>query len=239
MILRELYDYAMEIADQLPPDGMELKEIEFVIVISKNGDFRRIESKRIDKTHCGQFCVAKSVIRTSSPKANTLWDNAKFVLGIGDTDGEYSRLFTERIRELSSLNPDDTSLTALVQFYDLPSEKRMDVMSADPLYEDMLNKSGANISFRIEGDNCLIAENSESLVGFERADENVIEGRCLVTGKHSRLVRTITPTPLPDNSPMAALVSFQKHSGYDSYGKSQAYNYGAQNEALHEEVGRF
>ena len=40
----------------------------------------------------------------------------------------------------------------------------------------------------------------------------------------SPIVRTTTPTPLPDNSPMAALVAFQVKSGYDSYGKSQAFN---------------
>lgn len=48
--------------------------------------------------------------------------------------------------------------------------------------------------------------------------------RCLITGKFGPIVRTTTPTPLPDNSPMAALVAFQVNSGYDSYGKSQAYN---------------
>lgn len=54
--------------------------------------------------------------------------------------------------------------------------------------------------------------------------DNSESGRCLVTGVKGPLVRTTTPTPLPDNSPMAALVAFQVNSGYDSYGKSQAYN---------------
>ena len=49
MILKSLYDYAQVAKDKLPKEGMEWKEIEFVIVIDREGRFVRFESKRIDK----------------------------------------------------------------------------------------------------------------------------------------------------------------------------------------------
>ena len=73
MILQKLYEYYNRLGT-LPPPGSELKEIEYVIVIDKNGEFKRFESKRIDKKKCASFIVPKGVGRTSAAKSNTLWD---------------------------------------------------------------------------------------------------------------------------------------------------------------------
>ena len=57
MILKALYDYYHR-SGNLPIMGMELKEIGFIIVIDKCGNFLRFEDRRIDKkcrTPCG--CV--------------------------------------------------------------------------------------------------------------------------------------------------------------------------------------
>ncbi|MDE6076247.1 MAG: type I-C CRISPR-associated protein Cas8c/Csd1, partial [Muribaculaceae bacterium] len=75
MILKSLYDYAQANSNLLPPPGMEWKEIEFVIVIDSEGNFKRFESKRIDKKRCERFLVAKTVKRASAPISNILWDN--------------------------------------------------------------------------------------------------------------------------------------------------------------------
>ena len=58
MILNALYDYAYSAKD-IPARGTELKEIEYVVVIDRNGRFLRFESKRINKRQCMQFLVAK------------------------------------------------------------------------------------------------------------------------------------------------------------------------------------
>lgn len=225
MILQRLYDYAHDMADKIPPRGMDFKEIEFVVVIDSGGRFLRLESKRIDKRRCAKFCVAKGVSRTSNPKANTLWDNGKYVLGIGDERLECYGLFAERIRQIATFYPDDISINALVKFYNTPRLELVRQMEVDPLFEDVKNSAGSNISFRLESEDCLIAEKQEL---FGRLDdeknEESPEDICLVTGRRSPIVRTMTPTPIPGNSPMAALVAFQVGSGYDSYGKSQAYN---------------
>ena len=48
MILKALYDYYNR-CNNLPASGMEEKEIGFVIVISKEGNFVRFEDCRIDE----------------------------------------------------------------------------------------------------------------------------------------------------------------------------------------------
>lgn len=48
MILKALYDYYNR-CDNLPPKGMEDKEIGFILVLSTDGRFLRFEDCRIDK----------------------------------------------------------------------------------------------------------------------------------------------------------------------------------------------
>ena len=74
MILKALYDYYHRSGD-LPVLGMELKEIGFIIVIDKYGNFLRFEDRRIDKKSAQKFLVKKSVGRSSAPVANYLYDN--------------------------------------------------------------------------------------------------------------------------------------------------------------------
>ncbi len=100
MILRRLYEYALSLGDEIPPMGMELKEIEYVVVIDHNGHFVRFESKRIDKRRCASFLVSKAVSRTSAPKTNTLWDNGKYVFGFEKSHEKYHSLFVERVKEI-------------------------------------------------------------------------------------------------------------------------------------------
>ena len=83
MILKALYDYYYRSGD-LPVLGMELKEIGFIIVIDKSGNFLRFEDRRIDKKSAQKFLVKKSVGRSSAPVANYLYDNGQYVFGYSD-----------------------------------------------------------------------------------------------------------------------------------------------------------
>ena len=58
MILKALYDYYRRCED-LPAFGMEQKEIGFIIVIDRNGNFLRFEDRRIDRKSAQQFLVKK------------------------------------------------------------------------------------------------------------------------------------------------------------------------------------
>ncbi len=225
MILKSLYDYAQSRSGAIPPRGMERKEIEFVIVIDSEGRFKRFEHKRIDKKQCVSFLVAKGVKRTSAAKSNILWDNGKYILGKDDKNGKCNALFIEIVKEIAARHPEDTSIRAVQKYYTQPEPDREEKMAADPLYPTVEESLSANFSFRYESDDMLIVEKKylfEHMLGETSEDSE--SGRCLVTGIKGPLVRTTTPTPLPGNAPSAALVAFQVNSGYDSYGKSQAYN---------------
>ena len=60
MILKALYDYFYSRPDRVP-EGMCRKEIEYVIVIDRDGSFVRFESRRIDKKRCAELIVAAPV----------------------------------------------------------------------------------------------------------------------------------------------------------------------------------
>lgn len=226
MILKALYDYYHAVGN-LPPNGMEVKEIEYVAVISSDGRFLRFESTRIDKKNCASFCVAKAVGRTSAPISNTLWDNGKYVFGFGDKDNRCHSLFIERVRDIARRHPDDESIRALDAFYAQSGEERMRQLASDTLYADASSATAANFSFRLEGDDRLIAEKSHLFLDdweMSASSDGIDEGVCLITGRRGPIVRTTTSTPIAGNSPGASLVSFQVNSGYDSYAKKQAYN---------------
>ncbi len=225
MILKSLYDYAQAKAGDMPPQGMEWKEIEFVIVIDADGRFVRFESRRIDKKKCASFLVAKGVKRTSAPKPNILWDNGKYVLGKGDKAAKAYGMFVDTIKNLATAHPQDTAIRAVHRFYTSHKESNEELMGFDPLIDTINEGLAANFSFRLSGDEELLAEKTylyRHLIGGD--DKGEVVGRCLVTGASGPIVRTMTATPLPENSPMASLVSFQVNSGYDSYGKTQLYN---------------
>lgn len=223
MILKALYDYYHRLGT-LPPPGMEEKEIAYVIVIDAEGRFLRFESKRIDKKRYASFLVPKSVSRTSAPKPNTLWDNGKYVLGLEPAHEKSHQLFVDRINEIAEYAPYDASIRALKLFYERPKEERLSQMSADPYFEEVKANLSVNFSFQLNDDDCLIAERYDLFPDKDEEDDNAPQGICLITGSRGPIVRLTTATPVPGNSPMAALVGFQVKSGYDSYGKSQAYN---------------
>lgn len=224
MILKSLYDYALRLGDKLPREGMELKKIEFTIVIEENGQFKYFESNRIDDKNCASFVVPKGVGRTSAPKANLLWDNGKYVLALSDGDEKYNSLFVAKIKQVAESFPDDKSIKAILNFYAKDKPARIAEMQSDPLFDKVKESISCNFSFRIISENCLVAEKPFLGTGLRKDEDDCVKGRCLVTGEYGELIRLFSPTPLPGNSPVAALISFQSDSGYDSYGKKQAYN---------------
>ena len=83
MILKALYDYYNRCGN-LPMQGMEEKEIGFLIVISEDGKFLRFEDCRIDNKHARTYLVKKHVGRSSAAVANYLYDNSAYVFGFSD-----------------------------------------------------------------------------------------------------------------------------------------------------------
>lgn len=233
MILKALYDYYNRCGDALAPEGMEYKEIGFLIVITKEGDFVRIEDCRIDKKRCNTFLVPKTVKRSGS-KSGTLpclmWDNTHFVLGVPKAGkenlrGQYLDAFRKKVEELSEENPNSAGISAVAKFYKKNEQNDLiKVIENDVLCQEIIDTT-KNISFRVEGETIIVAEEVKPQKKLEEKTESQSnEGKiCLVLGKKSEIARIHSKTPLPGYT-FTSLVSFQKSSGFDSYGKEQAYN---------------
>lgn len=229
MILKALYDYYNRCSD-LPPIGMEEKEIGFLIVLSPDGRFVRFEDCRIGKNHARAYLVKKHVGRSSGAVANYLYDNGVYVLGYSEknTGKEQSCFdtFKAKIEEIVKAFPDNKDLSAIKAFYENSRETIIQTVSQDPLWEDIkknLSKKYSIFSFRIDGDTKIVAEKKE-ILQFEENDGNATDNLCLITGSHGPCVNTTTATMIPGSQATAKLVAFQINSGYDSYGKTKCGN---------------
>ncbi len=230
MILKALYDYYHR-SENLPALGMELKEIGFIIIIDKYGNFLRFEDRRIDKKSAQQFLVKKSIGRSSAPVANYLYDNSQYVFGYSDKGSpesmrKYFDTFKAKINEIYNRFTDNESITAVYTFYQQEPHIMIETMKNDPLWHDIiknLNKKYSTFSFLIEGDTEIIASKKELIIS-ENKDNEITGSRCLITGQQSKTVEVTTATMIAGSQATAKLVAFQINSGYDSYGKSKGYN---------------
>ena len=228
MILKALYNYYNR-CDNLPAKGMEVKEIGFLIVLSPEGQFLRFEDCRTGKDSSCVYLVKKHVGRSSAAVANYLYDNSSYVLGFSDKSSEKDQLyfdtFREKVDSIAELYPDNKDIKAIQSFYRNSREKIIEIVSQDPLWEDIkknLSKKYSTFSFRIEGDLKIVAEKKEVLQ-LEECDTSDAK-LCLVTGEYGVPVDTTTATMIPGSQATAKLVAFQVNSGYDSYGKSKCGN---------------
>lgn len=227
MILSALYDYYHRCGD-LPRKGMELKEIGFLIVIDKEGDFLRFEDRRIDKKQAQTFLVKKHVGRTSAVIANHLYDNSDYVFGYsekGNVMAQY-HAFKDKIEAIYQLHPQDEDIIAVHRFYSQEHKDVLAQMKQDPLWSDIernLNKKYSTFSFLIEGKTKIVAEKVE-LLDIEDSEPSIEGQVCLVSGKKGKAVETTTATMILGSQATAKLVAFQVNSGYDSYGKTKGGN---------------
>lgn len=237
--LKEYYDRkAADLDSEIAPEGFEKKELQFLIVISENGEFINIEDTR-EKT--GNRITAKSFLlprskgRSGSKSYETtflLWDHIGYVLGLPTSDSKCSKQHQTWINSLKELPPDlleDAAVRAVVKFYE---NNEIAKAIASPYIPECLKAPQCNMSFRLESDVPVPCRQKvqeyvkkslrdlEYEVGFESASEKT--GICLVTGERGDIARTHGRTPIDKDT--KCLIGFQKNSGYDSYGKEQGYN---------------
>lgn len=231
MILKALYDYYGRCRGTLPAFGRELKEIGFLIVINRDGDFLRFEDRRINNKQAQTFIVKKQLGRTSAPLANYLYDSSAYVFGFSDKkdfDGcrKYLETFKKKVEEIYKAKPDNADITAVYRFYQNDSQTILNKMKADALWPEIeknLNKKYSLFSFLINGDTQIVAE-KEELLDLLDEDNHDNEKICLITGKKGKIVDVTTATMIPGSQAVAKIVAFQVKSGYDSYGKEQGAN---------------
>ncbi|WP_347718844.1 type I-C CRISPR-associated protein Cas8c/Csd1 [uncultured Alloprevotella sp.] len=232
MILKALYDYYQRKSEELPAFGCELKEIGFILVIDKDGNFLRFEDRRIDKKNASSFLVKKHVGRSSAPIANLLYDNCSYILGYStegdiDSNAKYISVFKAKVEELYTKLPNNSAVSAIWKFYQKNPAENLLKVQADPLWPEIeknLNKKYSTFSFLLEGETTIVAAQKDVINADEEKEGNEKEQLCLITGNHGKAVDVTTATMIAGSQATAKLVAFQVNSGYDSYGKQKGFN---------------
>ena len=246
MILKALYDYYNRSIEydnnSLPKFGMMNAKISFVIVIKRDGEFVRIKDERTNGE--GKTFVLPKGVHNNGITPFLFWDNCMYVIDYSnankplkeselsvpekvkkwkkslDTARQKHKAFVEQCNKIYK-ETNHSDFEAVVHFYE---KDELVKLKGDDLWKEIEKSPIVNISFQIEGAKTLVACNPLLQNYVEKDSEK--KGICLITGKKTDLVRVATPTPLPFTSSKnsASLVSFQKDSGFDSYGKTQVYN---------------
>jgi len=234
MILKELVRYyerkASDAETALAPEGFELKEIPFVIVIDSDGHFVQIEDTRSGdgkKKRAKSFLVPQGVKKTSGPAANLLWDTAEYVLGI-DTKGKPDRVvlqhakFVGRLVELPADEPGVFAIQAFLSDVPLPQ------LEQSPSWEE-IRTTNPNLSFRLVRDTELVCARAvvvKALLakasGENEESSSAVRGICLVSGEEAEIQR-LHPSikgVWGAQSSGANIVSFNLRA-FESYGKEQ------------------
>lgn len=240
MILKALYDYYHR-SGNLAPFGTEYKEISFLIVIDSEGRFLRLEDRRLDKKRAQKFLVVKGS-RTSGIKPYILWDNVEYLANyseehallekttdsskiaelrdsIAKTQAKHNA-FVSQCADLASHHHDNAAIRAVAAFY---QSGQLEKIYSDPLWSEIAKKPIVNLSFLLDGETSIVAEDICLRPKMEESTDGK-ESICLVTGNYGVPVVNTTSTPIAGRKSNGRLVSFQVSSGYDSYGKKNCYN---------------
>jgi CRISPR-associated protein Csd1 len=251
MILQALAAYYQRLIDEgtnIAPEGFERKEIPFLIVLDKNGNFKNLQDTREangKKLIARKFLVPKEKGRSGSNAwqiSNILWDNYHYVLGvpkinskgIKESAQKQRNSFISQIKVISDRYPNDIEIKAVYHFL---REGDFSQLFQSKEWGECEKIPGGNLSFRILDQTKLVCENNANIKEYLSSktdslqiDENnddklpLFEATCLITGDYSPIIRLHTRTPILNSKSNAKIVSFQRNSGFDSYGKEQAYN---------------
>ena len=233
MILKALYDYYSRDSESIPY-GWQLQAISFNIVIDYNGTFKYIEDCR--QGNQGTFFLVPKGSHNNGISPLLFWDNLMYLLDYipedeisNPNDKQKSAIqkahnkhlsFVERCTRVAEATNDE-ELLAVGNFYKLGEIKKV---YNDKLWEFVKTRSSVWLSFRIIGENHIVAENNilknyNSVVDSEKSHTGI----CLISGHNSEIVRLCTDTPIVGSKNSAKLVSFND-SSYCSYNKEQGEN---------------
>ncbi|GHV69295.1 type I-C CRISPR-associated protein Cas8c/Csd1 [Spirochaetia bacterium] len=246
MILQALKEYYDRRKDDLAPEGFEIKGIDYLIVIDNNGKLINIEdtSEQIDKKKIARkFVLPRSETRSGSKSYATaflLWDHIGYVLGlakkIDEKTPKQNAAFKDKIFNLPYWLKEDEGVSAIEKFYLSQNEFNKAIERAIEL-KCAERQIPPNVSFRLlsspfeiipgrEAVKKFVVNNALQNISADDDGENTasaaIEGVCIVTGERGKIKRTHGKTFISADA--NSLISFQKNSGYDSYGKEQGYN---------------
>jgi len=240
MILHALTQYYQRKAESdggVAPEGFENKEIPFIIVIDKQGNFIQLEDTRElkGKKKVGRtFLVPKGLGRSGSKSyevSNILWDHYGYVLAYAGEKGQEQAdrqhaSFTSKVNELKQVLPDDAGVTAVAAFLSSAEEKSKVMQAAN--WTECAKVKGCNLSFRLVDEAVDLVCQSKSVqdhllksgqeyVDIEKSKDKFY-GTCLVTGKKTKIANLHTDIKGINKTPKSPFVSANLEA-FKSYGK--------------------
>ena len=231
MILQALKQYYDRKADDpesgIAPQGWELKEIPFLIVLDKEGNFLNFEDTREGqgkKKRAKAFLVPSAVKKTSGVAANLLWDVAGYVLGI-DNKGNPERSLKQKKAFVDRMKYELPSVEETKPILRFLRAVPLDQLQADPAWKEIAEMN-PNLTFRYAGQSnlvcgCAAVKDAISTKGSKAAKI----GTCLVTGEKSAIasLHTSIKGVYGAQSSGANIVSFNLDA-FRSFNKDRGYN---------------
>ena len=202
MILQELVRYydrqrALPGSDIAPP-GWIRRTLDYFLVLRSDGEcvdlhanFAFVKGRSVSGTALLPSIGKQALKHTNSGKdANLLWDNASFVLGLGDHKGTKLVSFIETIESWFP-NANDAGVEAVLLFLRALTHDRShgsNLIQRFNVNEDF-DKRDPVLAFRLLEDGPVSVHDREFVRGLyaarsNAAHEHSVQGRCLVTGRH-------------------------------------------------------
>jgi CRISPR-associated protein Csd1 len=239
MILQALARYyerrAKDADTALAPEGFQLQEVPFIIVVSSQGELVQIEDTRQGegkRRRARQFEVPAGVKRASGVAADLLWGSPEYIFGLEtakiraklaakNKQKEKSRLENQRLafqRKLSEITVYDEGIVAVRQFLaNTPLQKLIE----SPHWSEIVDSS-PNMTFRLNSDTVPICQRPAvvEFLSSRRQSTAQTDGICLVSGQSSKVQRLHTAIKgvWGAQSSGANVVSFNQRA-FESYGK--------------------
>ena len=253
MILHALTQYYQRKAESdggVAPEGFENKEIPFIIVIDKQGNFIQLEDTRElkGKKKVGRtFLVPKGLGRSGSKSyevSNLLWDHYGYVLAYAGEKGQEQAdkqhaSFTAKVNELKQALPDDAGVTAVAAFLSSAEEKSK-VMQATNWVECAKVK-GCNLSFRLVEETVDLVCQSKMVQDYlsvssdnNEETDDFKEGICLITGKKTLVARKHHQISGIHKQPTPFCAVDKGSTAFHSYGKKQGFAFPVGKQAMFE-----
>ncbi|WP_131667664.1 type I-C CRISPR-associated protein Cas8c/Csd1 [Psychrobacter pygoscelis] len=268
MILHALTQYYHRKADadasNIAPQGFENKQIPFIILIDKDGQFVTLEDTRgSDKTtkKGRYFLVPLGESRSgknSYQTTNILWDHYGYVLAhpkdiAGSAKMSAEKLadesqksiematlqhqtFKDKVDELHHIMPDDIGIQAVKQF--LENKDAIEAVKADPNWLECQKIKGCNLTFRLKGQPDLICQ-SKSIQHFLKQQLNAPPK----AGESDQAICLVTGErasiarlhqPIGGVNAKPAPFSSINLDAFESYGKTQGYGFPVSETAMFE-----
>jgi CRISPR-associated protein Csd1 len=237
MILQSLYDYYQKklTLGEIAPLGYAKKEIDFIIVIDKNGNYVNVErvqhyeGKRLRGTEYLVPRIGKQVEKhdNSGNDANLLWDKAEFAIGIGKKGSLKNTSFVNTINTYYPHPPDNVAAILRYLKKENKRSKPFAQIVENNEFGEIVKTGSPIITFKIIGDVEPITSQPHITKAIdEKKDGNSVFGTCLITGFQNVPIEethTVTKGIMGSQTSGANLVSFNK-SAFVSFKKDQSLN---------------